>query len=973
VTSGLDPFATAGLRAAIAESWRLSQTRLLEDCAAESDLVSVGYRDRLFTELAANGADAAAAAGVPGTVAVWVTGRELHVANTGAPLSAAGVRSLTALRVSAKAGHRPGARDIGARDIGARDIGAAATDAADIGPVEAGVGGDDETPPAVGRFGVGFTATATIADTVEIRSRSGSVLFDRARTWAEIETIGVAGALTARQVPLLRLVWESSRGPADGFDTEIVLTVRAGIDLDGLLVGMIAEAPDLLLELTALSEIDIAGTRFVIHRRPHPEVPDVGTAIVRGGGAGERAWLVAHGRSASWLVETDATGAPVVAGSDVLRAPTPTDIELSLPARCITTLALTPDRRRVHPDADLSGVADGYLSLMLALAPASRPALIPRIGLARNDIDAAITAAVLAEVTDGRWLPTVADGDVVPGRAVLFADLTAPLADALGDLVGGLVCVEVSSPTWLPVLRAVGVDEIGLAGIADRLAGADRPPRWWWKLYDALSPLVFGPIEVEALGALPVPRTDGRLNFGARGLLIPRIPGTRACWITGPDPEVVHPLLERLGAQVISTEEVIALPELRAAVVARADDPYAGDPHEGDPYEGDAVGADTATLVQDVLSLLAADPDMAVPEWLSVLPLPDEDGEWVCADELLLPGSPLAQVLDDQSPFGTVDPAFVAEHGVATLRRLGAGWGFLTVVDDMPVAADHDLPDEELWWDTRPEPPRTLRAVRDLDLVDPDRWPAALSLLATDERTAPLIADRDGYTAWWLRRHARIGGRRLGDYRAPDDPRLAGVLDPLEHPHADLLAPALGGIVESVRDAQLVLDRLADPDRVISPGAAVRAHGALVAACVAGTVTVDDLAVPEAVRRMDGSAGRRAVVLDRPWLVGVIAPSEAVIAGLPVDPGAAALLADILDVGLASEQVRMEVVDEGTAATWDDAVAVAFAADGGHEPGHGEVRVHDRLRVRGTGEVREVRWWVDDRGITHLNADRTAR
>ena len=303
MTSGLDPFATAGLRAAIAESWRLSQTRLLEDCAAESDLVSVGYRDRLFTELAANGADAAAAAGVPGTVAVWVTGRELHVANTGAPLSAAGVRSLTALRVSAKAGHRPGARDIGARDIGA-----AATDAADIGPVEAGVGGDDETPPAVGRFGVGFTATATIADTVEIRSRSGSVLFDRARTWAEIETIGVAGALTARQVPLLRLVWESSRGPADGFDTEIVLTVRAGIDLDGLLVGMSAEAPDLLLELTALSEIDIAGTRFVIHRRPHPEVPDVGTAIVRGGGAGERAWLVAHGRSASWLVETDATG-----------------------------------------------------------------------------------------------------------------------------------------------------------------------------------------------------------------------------------------------------------------------------------------------------------------------------------------------------------------------------------------------------------------------------------------------------------------------------------------------------------------------------------------------------------------------------------------------------------------------------------------------------------------------------------------
>ena len=100
------------------------------------------------------------------------------------------------------------------------------------------------------------------------------------------------------------------------------------------------------------------------------------------------------------------------------------------------------------------------------------------------------------------------------------------------------------------------------------------------------------------------------------------------------------------------------LPELRAAVQACADDPYE---------------ADTDTVVAEVLGVLAADPDVVAPEWLAALPLPDSGGEWVCADELLLPGSPLAQVLDEDSPFGSVDPEFVAEHGVATLRRLGAG------------------------------------------------------------------------------------------------------------------------------------------------------------------------------------------------------------------------------------------------------------------------------------------------------------
>ena len=49
-----DPFGTAALRVATLSSWRDSPTRLAEDVAAEAELRHIGYRDRWFTELAAN-------------------------------------------------------------------------------------------------------------------------------------------------------------------------------------------------------------------------------------------------------------------------------------------------------------------------------------------------------------------------------------------------------------------------------------------------------------------------------------------------------------------------------------------------------------------------------------------------------------------------------------------------------------------------------------------------------------------------------------------------------------------------------------------------------------------------------------------------------------------------------------------------------------------------------------------------------
>lgn len=999
-----DPFGTARLRSATLTSWQNSPTRLAEDAAAENDLVSVGYRDRLITELAANAADAAAAAGIDGVLAVWCDGRELHVANTGAPLTAAGVESLSALRVSAKHDpdpHDPGKRGPGRNDPGTRESGTRL----------------------VGRFGVGFSATATIAERVEIRSRTGSIAFDRDASAAAVRELGAdpdcadpgradpdrsdpGRADPGRAVPLLRLVWPIDTEPVTrggtAFDTEVVIVVGDDVDLDALLADIAGQVGDLLLELPALQRITVAdsvttiewsdindaaasaftgravadpsstddplGTRAILRTRVMPGTPEV-DALEAGPVRQEREWLIARGSHAAWMIEI-VDGVVVRRTHDVLRAPTPTDIELSLPARCLADLALTPDRRGLHPDADIAGVAAGYSDLIRLLPPEQRSLLIPAPGLARNPVDAELTAAVLEELATGAWVPTLVDGDIRPGRARVLPVLTDDLAAVLTAVIGDLVPVELSVPQSISRLSRVGVTTIGLSEIAEALIGSQRPAAWWWRLYDALSPVVTGAVEVDELGTLPVPRADGRMNIGARGLFLPDPPDVSVSWLAVPDPAAVHPLLERLGAQRISVFAMIDDPALRSVVDHLAD--------EWENADVDEVQADRLTA--EVAGLIAAardiDPDAGFPEWLSGLLLRDEDGDLVRADELLLPAGPLREVLVDDAPFGIVDADAVARFGTEVLRCIGVGWGFLVVDDDLPTAPDHDLPDEADWWATLDEPPESMRAVRDLDLVDADRWPQALSMLVADERIAPLLLDRRGYTAWWLRRHAEIGGRSVGQYRSPDDERLEGVLDPLPHPHAADLAGALAGEIESVTDALLLLDHLADPARDITAGAAVAASTMVVRACRHGIVSIDDFDTPTRFRTLRGAVTDDAVVVDRPWFLEVIDDDRAVLAGVPVDAEDAAILADLLDLPTASDELVVEVTSEGTAATWTHPEAMRFAALRGAVPERGELRLHDDLRVtvRIADEERtdertvekSVRWWVDDRGVTHL-------
>ncbi|MEE3849303.1 hypothetical protein VZC37_03105 [Gordonia sp. LSe1-13] len=925
MVDGPDPFGVGELRAATLLSWRSEGNRYVEDATTEDDLVTVGYRDRLFTELVANAADAAAAAGVPGRVAIWSTDQgTVHIANTGASLTSEGVRSLLSLRVSAKS--------------------------------------DADGPRSVGRYGVGFTATAAVADRVEVRSTSGSIVFDRSHTADATSADGVGAA--AVRAPLLRLAWPTDTMPAEGFDTEVVIWPREGTATAALMSMAQSQAVDLLLELNGLEEISVADTVVTIER--HPLVPEERGASRASRRAPQRLTITASspahtvsrrwiqaGTRTRWLTEIDETGAvfdpPAVS---VLCAPTPTDIELSLPASCITDLPLTPDRRHLHPSADIASAADGYTDLIRAVQGSSRLRLVPMAGRIRNRDDAVLTDAVLAELTDGPWLPAADGTELVPSRAVVFGDLTPELGDVLSPIMSDLAHPCVSERRHLPRLRSVGVGEIGLADVAERLIGVERPPSWWRDLYSALSPLVTTAADAEELGTLPVPRADGRTNIGARGLFLADGFTTSPSWIPTVDPDARHPLIERLGATAISVTDALADPALRQLVDEADDDRL----------------IETA---DEVFDLLAADPAAPAPKWLAGLPVTDSEGDLVPADELLLPDSPLVSVLVDDAPFGRVAPDLVARVGADVLRRVGVGWGFMTVVDDLPVAPDHDLPDEQQWWDSLDDPPETLAAVRDLDLVDETRWGDALTLLATDENTAPLLADRAGYTAWWLRHHAVVDGRRLGWYRAPSDDSVAGVRDALRHPHADQLAAALGGLeIESAADADTVLAHLGDPDRDIVGGVAADVHATVVAAARRGVLAPADLAVPQRVRSATGDAVEVGVVLDRPWLIQVLSPAEVVLAGSRPDVDDAVLLAEILDLPIASDELRAEVPGDGVAAVHGCAEATLFVAQWGHDLGRGDVRLHDELwvRLRRNGSERDVQvhWWVDENGVTHL-------
>lgn len=899
----------------------------MEDAAAERDLIHIGYRDRLATELVANAADAASAAGSGGEVAVWLVAggatesagcrAEIHVANTGAPLDAAGVAALSSLRASAKAG----------------------------------IDGSS-----VGRFGVGFTVAATVADRVDVRSGCGGITFDREATESAIIDEGIDDR--SKVPPLLRLPWPTDTVPAAGFDTEVVLHLQSDIDPVQVMAGFVDASVDLLLELPALSAITVAGQRFT-----RTETPDGPMTLVE---VGNRRWLRFAAPHARWLAEIDSDGGVIRSAGDRLRAPTETDIELTVPVRCIADLPTTPDRRGLDPDADIAAAAVGYALFVAALPEADRLAAVPDAGFGANPYDVGLRDALVGELADGTWLPSAAGPDseaplLAPARSVVLPDLTPDLAAVIGPIIGQLVAPAFSDRQSIQTLTRLGVRRIGLADIAERLTGVDRAPEWWRGLYEALTPVATAPEDFAELGALPVPRGDGRVMPGARGLAVIDGVDVPVPWVQTVDPVAVHPLVLRIGAVSMSVVEALSDPALQTAI-------------------GDSDSGELAEQVLDVIASClppTASGPLDLPDWLGGLLIPDADGELAPADELLLADGPLAQVLVDDSPFAAPSADWVRGFGTDALRAIGVGWGFTVIREQYPTGPDHDLADEESWWATLDDDPAELVAVRDLDLVNPDRWGLALTLLTEDPAIAPLLGDRRGYTAWWLRHFADVDGRPLGHYRRGDDASLAGVLDPLDHSQAPQLAGALAALdIDDVEDARMLLTHLADRERAPSAAVAAGVHSALAAAVRRGVVRPEDVDPPGVVRTLDGLADAdTAVVIDRPWYLPVIETGRTVLLAPPYEPADAVALAGLLDVDLASEALDAEPVEPGVPTRWTDQPQALAAAVLLQVPlPDGELRLHDSLAIRvrqpGSDEsgerTVEVDWWVDATGVTHL-------
>jgi hypothetical protein len=273
--------------------------------------------------------------------------------------------------------------------------------------------------------------------------------------------------------------------------------------------------------------------------------------------------------------------------------------------------------------------------------------------------------------------------------------------------------------------------------------------------------------------------------------------------------------------------------------------------------------------------------------------------------------------------------------------------GFSVVVDDEPSGPDHDLADESAWWSSVPDEPARVVAVRDLDLVAD--WPAALRLLASDPVTWRAVTEPDGYTGWWIARHALLAGKPPRSFRLAEASLLDGLFDvvpDLELPEHVLRAAGVRSQLEiwDDEDAEFVLERLGDPDRVVADAVVLRAYAGL---------PEGDFAPPERVRVLSGAvvAADDVVVLDHPWLLGVVPASRVLLADGSEE------LADLLDLALASEEFDGSPDHVGEVVSWQDLGAVRMACEllSVALP-DGVVVVHDSLFVDGA----RVEWWMAD-------------
>ncbi|MGW9030629.1 sacsin N-terminal ATP-binding-like domain-containing protein [Streptomyces sp. NPDC055722] len=985
---GADPFGTARLRHGVLEAWATSPARFREDANAEEDLVLGGYRDRLVVELAQNAADAAARAQVPGRLRLTLREGVLVAANTGAPLDAVGVESLSTLRASAKR---------------------------------------DSHDATVGRFGVGFAAVLAVSDEPAVVGRHGGV------RWSLAEARELAGETARRSpglgdeirrrdghVPLLRLPFAAEGTAPDPYDTVVILPLRdtAAADLAERLLQAVDDA--LLLALPGLEEVvvEIEGTGLRTLRRR----TDGTDTVVEDSRDGTTRWRTVsqHGPltpdlladrpveerlrphwSVTWAVPVNADGTPArPRTAPVVHAPTPSDEALGVPALLIASFPLDTTRRHTAPgpltDFLVERAADAYAELLGVWRPVT-PGIIDLVPgpLGKGALDGALRQAVLDRLPRTVFLPPANDaGDDVelpealrPRDAEIVEGAGAETVRVLAEV---LPCLLPAGLERRVELRTLGVARVPLTEAVDRLAGLEKEPDWWWRLYNSLAG-----VDPDRLSGLPVPLADGRTTIGPRQILLPTVEGPPVApealarlGLKVAHPDAAHPLLEKLGALPATPRAVLTTPQVRAAVAASLDD-------EGPGW--DQEGLDAEELADTVLALVRdAGLEPGEEPWLGALALPDEDGEPAPAGELVLPGSYFARVMRE-GELAFVDSELAERWGEQPLAACGVLVNFTLVratdvvldPDELePRESDFAEPDDvglldavDVWCEDvldrlpdTPVPPvaTEIVAVRDLDLVDDDRWPQALALLSQpplrDALTQPVrILLPDGtheivrpYTAWWLRGHPVLDGRRPAGLRAAGgDPLLHGLYDEADATGFDdeQVLRALGvrtsvaALLEEPGGAAELLDRLVEPERPVSAAQLHGLYGALAELDPEQVTLPDDLraVVDGRVAVVDAAD---AVVVDSPDLL----PFTEGVALLPVRPTRAAELAELFQVRRLSESVTGEVTSEGVEHDVPESVRVLL---GSATPA--SYIEHDELVVDGV----EIDWRLASDGVLH--------
>ncbi|MEE2036613.1 ATP-binding protein [Nocardiopsis sp. CT-R113] len=1037
--SAVDPYNTAELRRRVLAAWADAPARFREDANAEEDFALGGYRDRVVVELAQNAADAARRAGVPGRLRLALDGLRLTAENTGSPLTSDGVESLATLRASTKRGERGATGRFG---VGFSAVAALSDDVTvDSGGAAVRFSAEAAREAVAGLLAEGG-AHADLVD--EVGRRSGHVpmlrlpfpavaeppgaydtvvtllLRDEPARLRVRELLGRTGEALLLALPGLAEVRVSVDGeehvltrqdvpadPADPAAADVPDAVPASLAPDGSSVSGSASAAQ--VAGTGVADLvtgrrDAEGTRTTLWR-VLSRSGEFDPALLADRPTEERdrtSW------SLTWAVPVASDGTLATLPADVenvVHAPTPTDTELDLPAVLIGTFPLGSDRRGVQPGAAtdllLMEAAEAYCALLRRFEGRAALDLVPGTRVGGGAVDAVFRARVAGPLQDTPFLTTASGAPVAPRDAALLdtggtggaADLAALLAELVPQLLPG---------SWSPrhpALAALRVHRLGLADVADLLADTDRPPSWWASLYSALDIAGSGGADLDELGSLPVPLADGRLVRGPRSLLLPGedwadLGDARGDRISAEalatlgvrlvHPEAVDPLLQRLGAVEAGPATVLSDPRTEAAV--------------RDSLDAD----DPEPLAEAVLDLVAASgTTVADAPWLAELALRDDEDGYSVAAELLVPGAPLAALLVDDAPFGTVHEDLVERHGTDTLRAVGALWELNVVrveeaalgedlVAEFDGAAGEDGPDGlEDWADEVLErvgdpdlPPVVpeLVCVADLDCVADDSWPQALAMLSRGPLRAAVteparllmpdgrVVDVPSYTSWWLRTRALLGGSAPVELRTTDaDPALSGLYDEVPADVDPEFARALGvratlaDLITDPEGPDDLLARLADPARHVD-----RASLRLVWTALA-LVDTELVTPPSRVRAVRGGEivvadAEEALVVDSPDLLPLLEGRPLVLA--PDD--AAEALADVLDLDLASESVTGRIGSAGQVRPVPGEADLFLDPAG--EPDRTYLH-HEALTVDGV----ELEWYVGDGSVHASTTDGLAR